>query len=150
MAQTFVMRGVEGKIKKTQAEIPPIKSNEVLVKITHSGLCGTDLFFIDPGCALGHEGVGTVEKVGDRVSIHKIGDRVGGGYLRGVSLSDSTADESCMQKATLILASIELRSVQILSDWEGHIVLQPRYLWFHRTQQRHVLNILHRYRGLRV
>ncbi len=85
MAQIFVMRGVEGKVKKILAEIPQLKSNEVLVKITHSGLCGTDLFFIDPGCALGHEGVGTVEKVGDAVSIHKVGDRVGGGYLRSVS-----------------------------------------------------------------
>ncbi|KAH0827256.1 putative mannitol dehydrogenase [Fonsecaea pedrosoi] len=82
MAQTFVMRGVEGKVKKTPAEIPELKPNEVLVKITHSGLCGTDLFFIDPGCALGHEGVGIVEKVGDAVTAHKIGDRVGGGYLR--------------------------------------------------------------------
>ncbi|OQV10465.1 Alcohol dehydrogenase GroES-like domain-containing protein [Cladophialophora immunda] len=82
MAQTFVMRGVEGKVKKTPADIPELKPNEVLVKITHSGLCGTDLFYIDPGCALGHEGVGTVEKVGSAVTAHKIGDRVGGGYLR--------------------------------------------------------------------
>ncbi|KIX92701.1 uncharacterized protein Z520_11553 [Fonsecaea multimorphosa CBS 102226] len=82
MAQTFVMRGVEGKVKKTPAEIPELKANEVLVKITHSGLCGTDLFYINPGCALGHEGVGTVEKVGSAVTAHKIGDRVGGGYLR--------------------------------------------------------------------
>ncbi|OAP64234.1 hypothetical protein AYL99_00206 [Fonsecaea erecta] len=82
MAQTFVMRGVEGKVKKTPAEIPELKANEVLVKISHSGLCGTDLFYIEPGCALGHEGVGTVEKVGSAVTAHKIGDRVGGGYLR--------------------------------------------------------------------
>ncbi|KIW88492.1 uncharacterized protein Z519_11061 [Cladophialophora bantiana CBS 173.52] len=82
MAQTFVMRGVDGKVKKTPAEIPELKPNEVLVKITHSGLCGTDLYYIDPGCALGHEGVGIVEQVGNAVTAHKIGDRVGGGYLR--------------------------------------------------------------------
>ncbi|KIW30953.1 uncharacterized protein PV07_02641 [Cladophialophora immunda] len=99
MAQTFVMRGVEGKVKKTPADIPELKPNEVLVKITHSGLCGTDLFYIDPGCALGHEGVGTVEKVGSAVTAHKIGDRVGGGYLRSVCF-----DSIVHEPATRVLA----------------------------------------------
>ena len=84
MAQAFVFRGAEGKVKKSSAEIPELKANEVLVKITHSGLCGTDLFFTGAGCALGHEGVGTVENVGSAVTIHNVGDRVGGGYLRSV------------------------------------------------------------------
>lgn len=78
------MRGVDGAVKPTPAEQPELKSREVLVKITHSGLCGTDLFFISTGCALGHEGVGIVEKVGSAVTMHKVGDRVGGGYLRAV------------------------------------------------------------------
>lgn len=101
MAETFVMRGVGGKVKKTPAEIPALKPNEVLVKITHSGLCGTDLHFIDPGCVLGHEGVGHIEKIGDAVTAHKIGDRVGGGYLRSVSFrfqKITTPDISSIEK----------------------------------------------------
>jgi D-arabinose 1-dehydrogenase-like Zn-dependent alcohol dehydrogenase len=78
------MRGVSGKVRKTPAQLPMLKPTEVLVKITHSGLCGTDLYYIEPGCVLGHEGVGVVEKIGDAVTIHKVGDRVGGGYLRSV------------------------------------------------------------------
>ncbi|KAI1609395.1 chaperonin 10-like protein [Exophiala viscosa] len=82
MAESFCMRGVDGKVKQLPADVPDLKPKEVLVKITHSGLCGTDVFYIPHGAALGHEGVGIVEKVGDAVTAHKVGDRVGGGYLR--------------------------------------------------------------------
>ncbi|KAL2074480.1 hypothetical protein VTL71DRAFT_8258 [Oculimacula yallundae] len=53
---------------------------EVLVKVTHSGVCGTDVHDRDSGCGLGHEGVGIVEKVGDNVTAVKIGQRVGWGW----------------------------------------------------------------------
>lgn len=84
MTEAFALRGVEGTVKRSPFETPALKPREVLVKITHSGLCGTDLFYIPYGCALGHEGVGVVEKIGDEVTLHKVGDRVGGGYLRSV------------------------------------------------------------------
>lgn len=38
-----------------------IKDDEVLVKISHSGLCGTDEHYKKADMVLGHEGVGTVE-----------------------------------------------------------------------------------------
>ena len=53
-----------------------------LVKITHSGLCGTDVAVMPYGLALGHEGVGTVAEVGSRVESFHVGDRVGSGYQR--------------------------------------------------------------------
>jgi D-arabinose 1-dehydrogenase-like Zn-dependent alcohol dehydrogenase len=80
-----VMREVEGKIALTPLEIPPLQPDEVLLKITHSGLCHSDLFYISSGMALGHEGVGTVEAIGSAVSNFKLGDRAGGGYHRNVS-----------------------------------------------------------------
>ncbi|KAJ7741300.1 chaperonin 10-like protein [Mycena metata] len=54
--------------------------NQVLVKITHSGICFTDEHFRHADMGLRHEGVGTVEQIGDRVSQFKIGDVVGWGY----------------------------------------------------------------------
>ena len=77
-----VFRGVDGKMKKAPAELPALGPKEVLIKITHSGLCASDIFFIPYGIALGHEGVGIVEKVGDAVTQFKVGDRAGGGYHR--------------------------------------------------------------------
>ncbi|KAK7005881.1 NAD(P)-dependent alcohol dehydrogenase protein [Favolaschia claudopus] len=55
--------------------------NDVLVKITHSGICGTDEHYKHVDMVLGHEGVGIVEQIGDRVTRHKVGDVVGWGYV---------------------------------------------------------------------
>jgi D-arabinose 1-dehydrogenase-like Zn-dependent alcohol dehydrogenase len=54
--------------------------NQVLVKITHSGICGTDEHYKHADMGLGHEGVGKVEQIGESVSQFKVGDIVGWGY----------------------------------------------------------------------
>jgi len=77
-----VYRGKEGNVTKTPTQLPELKPNEILVKITHSGVCATDLAYIPYGVALGHEGVGTVVAVGSDVAQFKVGDRAGGGYHR--------------------------------------------------------------------
>ncbi|KAF8199818.1 NADP-dependent alcohol dehydrogenase [Mycena galopus ATCC 62051] len=66
---------VEGK---THRDGPT--GNEVLVKITHSGICGTDEHYTHVDMVLGHEGVGIVEQTGADVSQFKIGDIVGWGF----------------------------------------------------------------------
>lgn len=77
-----IYRGAEGSVKKEAARVPELGPKEILVKITHSGVCGTDLAFIPAGIALGHEGVGIVEAIGSEVTQFKVGDRAGGGYHR--------------------------------------------------------------------
>lgn len=77
-----VYRGVDGVIKASTTKTTELGPKEVLVKITHSGLCGTDLHYIPFGMALGHEGVGIVEAVGSAVTTLKPGDRTGGGFHR--------------------------------------------------------------------
>ncbi|ONI80523.1 glutathione-dependent formaldehyde dehydrogenase [Saccharothrix sp. ALI-22-I] len=59
------------------------ESTDVVVRITSSGLCGSDLHlyevmgpFIDEGDILGHEPMGVVEEVGAEVTEVKVGDRV--------------------------------------------------------------------------
>ncbi|KAK9449659.1 NADP-dependent alcohol dehydrogenase C 2 [Limtongia smithiae] len=53
---------------------------EACVKVTHSGVCGTDEHYLKSGITLGHEGIGFVTAVGPRVSLVKVGDRVGFGW----------------------------------------------------------------------
>lgn len=69
----------DGIVKATSHREFPT-GNEVLVKITHSGICGTDEHFKHAGMVLGHEGVGTVERLGELVKGLKVGDIVGWGY----------------------------------------------------------------------
>lgn len=77
-----VYRGLEGKITPTKSTIPNLGSKDVLIKITHSGVCYTDREYFRGGApfALGHEGVGIVEAVGSAVTSLKPGDRAGGGF----------------------------------------------------------------------
>lgn len=57
MPRAIQFRGSpSGDIVQTEYDLPPIKPNEVLIKITHSGLCGSDLFFLQQPLVLGHEG----------------------------------------------------------------------------------------------
>ncbi|KAL6898690.1 GroES-like protein [Trichoderma evansii] len=66
------------------AKIPELGPRDVVVRITHTGLCASDVAMVKLGApvALGHEGVGIVEMVGSDVKQLKVGDRVGGGYHR--------------------------------------------------------------------
>ena len=64
-----------------------LKPNEVEVKITHCGVCHSDVHLIDNDWGSsrypfipGHEIVGTVSAVGSDVRQHKLGDRVGIGW----------------------------------------------------------------------
>src|SRR5579863_3928860 len=72
-----------------EVDKPKIKSNEVLIKIKKTAICGTDLHIykwdewaqqhINPPFIIGHEFVGEIVEVGQEVkSYFKIGQRVSG------------------------------------------------------------------------
>ncbi|KAK7045555.1 hypothetical protein VNI00_007387 [Paramarasmius palmivorus] len=69
-----------GRVIKSSFTKDSLKPDEVVIKVTHSGLCGTDLHFLKKDMVLGHEGVGEVIEVGPECTKVKVGDRVGWGY----------------------------------------------------------------------
>lgn len=69
----------DGIVESTTHHDAPT-GNQVLVKITHSGICGTDEHYKHADMVLGHEGVGTVEQMGERVTGLKLGNLVGWGF----------------------------------------------------------------------
>ncbi|KAL7920446.1 GroES-like protein [Trichoderma austrokoningii] len=77
-------RSKDGGITAFDTKIPELGPKDVVVRITHSGLCASDVAMVKLGApvALGHEGVGIVELIGSDVKQLKVGDRVGGGYHR--------------------------------------------------------------------
>ncbi|KAJ5742808.1 uncharacterized protein N7511_011209 [Penicillium nucicola] len=75
-----VYKGSKDGIKQAESERGDLKSDDVLVRITHSGVCGTDVHYQGADMALGHEGTGVVEATGPDAHLLKKGDRVGWGY----------------------------------------------------------------------
>jgi aryl-alcohol dehydrogenase len=82
-----VMKKPDGKITRRKIELEEVeldapREDEVLIRVTSAGVCGTDRGCIHglepyptPG-VLGHEGAGVVEEVGRSVTRVKPGDRV--------------------------------------------------------------------------
>lgn len=72
----------------TEADIPKIGHNDLLIKIKKTAICGTDMHIyhwdewsqktIPVPMIVGHEYVGTVVEIGQEVRGYKIGDRVSG------------------------------------------------------------------------
>ncbi|MDE2336871.1 MAG: L-threonine 3-dehydrogenase [Alphaproteobacteria bacterium] len=73
---------------KTDASVPEIGHNDILIKIKKTAICGTDIHIfkwddwsakhVPVGLITGHEYVGVVEKAGSEVKGFKPGDRVSG------------------------------------------------------------------------
>lgn len=65
----------------------PLTADDVEIKITHCGICGSDIHTVTGGwgpgtlfpCIPGHEIIGTIAAIGSAVKDFKIGDRVGVG-----------------------------------------------------------------------
>ncbi|KAJ7172968.1 chaperonin 10-like protein [Mycena crocata] len=70
-----------GAIVEARSHREAPTGNQVLVRITHSGICGTDEHFKHTDMGLGHEGVGTVERLGEAVKDFQVGEIVGWGYV---------------------------------------------------------------------
>ncbi|KAH7007587.1 chaperonin 10-like protein [Ilyonectria destructans] len=79
-----VYRSKSGVPSSSTSKIPSLGPHDVLIRITHTGVCHTDVLFCQSGAplALGHEGVGIVEAIGSLVTEFKLGDRAGGGFHR--------------------------------------------------------------------
>ncbi len=61
MVEFTIFKGSkEGKIVKSTTK-KDLGLDEVLIKVTHSGVCGTDEHYKHTDMCLGHEGAGVVE-----------------------------------------------------------------------------------------
>lgn len=71
----------EHRVELDSSEIPRVGPEDVVIKVSSCGICGTDLAFyregsLPSGTILGHEFSGTITAAGERVSGLRIGDRV--------------------------------------------------------------------------
>jgi len=84
--QVSTMKALEffapGKIGLETVPVPKPRAGEVVVRVTLTTICGTDLHIVKgeypvkPGLIIGHEPVGIIHEMGDGVTGYAIGDRV--------------------------------------------------------------------------
>lgn len=80
--QAAVLRKKGGPLKMESLELEGPRDDEVLVRLVASGICHTDIDFVDNwdksdnAVVLGHEGAGVVERVGKKVKRIRLGDHV--------------------------------------------------------------------------
>jgi uncharacterized zinc-type alcohol dehydrogenase-like protein len=90
--------------------VPSLGPFDILIKVSHCGLCHSDIHLIDDDwkksqypLVPGHEVVGTVEKMGDQITNLKLGQRVGVSWIRASCLNCPSCLEGntniCPQKA---------------------------------------------------
>lgn len=72
----------KNKIRVEEVEKPRAGAGEVVIKVTLTTICGTDLHIVrgeypvKPGLVIGHEPVGIIEEIGEGVAGYRIGERV--------------------------------------------------------------------------
>jgi aryl-alcohol dehydrogenase len=77
-----VLRRLGGPLTIERLELEPPRPDEVLVRVVASGVCHTDIAFVDEWfdgdapLVLGHEGAGVVERIGEGVTEVRPGDHV--------------------------------------------------------------------------
>lgn len=85
--KSFVALSAKQALKPFNYQPRPLGPTDVEVKITHCGICHSDIHLIDNDWGVsqyplvpGHEIIGTITKVGSQVSNLKVGQRVGIGW----------------------------------------------------------------------
>lgn len=102
--------GPKEELKPFVYEPPALGPYEILVKVTHCGLCHSDVHLVDDDwkrskypLVPGHEIVGVIVKKGDAVAL-KMGERVGVSWIRSACLSCPVCLQGdtnvCPQKTT--------------------------------------------------
>ncbi|OAA65203.1 Alcohol dehydrogenase superfamily, zinc-type [Niveomyces insectorum RCEF 264] len=117
----------------TENRVVPIKaqrqvgSRECLVEITHSGYCATDTHFVGRDMGLGHEGVGIVRRVGPLVTQHKVGDRVGWGFVHEACFNCkqclSGGEIYCLRRKMYGFANLDQGSLGSHAVWNENFLI---------------------------
>ncbi|KAJ5689842.1 NADP-dependent alcohol dehydrogenase 7 [Penicillium macrosclerotiorum] len=92
-----------GKMVWQEFEPKPWEETDIDMKVTHCGICGSDMHTLRSGwgpttypCCVGHEVVGIAVRVGSKAEGNiKVGDRVGVGAQSGACLNKDGDCEAC-------------------------------------------------------
>lgn len=92
-----------GRIVLDDKPIPDVGSNDALIRLTTTTICGTDVHIlrgeypVATGLTVGHEPVGVIEKLGSNVEGYEEGQRVIAGAICPSGYSNACLDGLCAQ-----------------------------------------------------
>ncbi|KAF1784734.1 NAD(P)-binding domain [Phytophthora cactorum] len=105
LVNTYAAMEKSGELKPWQYTSRPLGDEDVEIKISHCGICGSDVHTLDSGwgptvypVVVGHEIVGEVTATGPKVTNMALGDRVGVG-AQVWSCQNKEADKPCVDCA---------------------------------------------------
>lgn len=80
----------KGKLQPFQYDLGPLGPDQVEIAVKYCGLCHSDLSMLNNDWGItsypfvpGHEAVGTITAIGERVTTHQVGQSVGLGWFSG-------------------------------------------------------------------
>lgn len=129
--QGYAATAAKGSLQPWQIDMAELGPNEVDVRVTHCGICHTDVAMVDNEWGFsqypvvpGHEVVGVVEAVGSAVHRLKVGQRVGVGALCGSCMEcewcEGGAQHVCAQVAGTVMGEHKggFASVVRVNNWQ--------------------------------
>lgn len=140
-AKTMVLKDFNKELELEEIEIPPLEEGQILVEITASGVCGSDVHMVkgdDPRTPLpiilGHEGVGRVVEIkGEKLTVDreilKPGDPII--WNRGVSCSGcyfcevKNTPALCPERWTYGISKSSEEKPYLNGCYADHIILSP-------------------------
>ena len=121
-------------LELVQVPKPSPSSREVLVRVTKTGICGTDRHIyewdawasgrIKPPMIVGHEFVGMVEQIGNAVEAVRLGDRVSGEGHIGCGRC-----YCCRTGLSHICNKVDLLGVDVNGAFGEYLVLPESNIW---------------------
>ncbi|MGN6300293.1 MAG: NAD(P)-dependent alcohol dehydrogenase [Angustibacter sp.] len=123
----------------TTIERREVGPNDVLIQITHAGICHSDIHTVNGDwgpqpfpVVPGHEIVGVVTEVGSAVSRHQVGDRVGVGCMVascGECVNCQNGDEQyCVKGMVGTYAATDRDGTTTQGGYSTHVVVDADYV----------------------
>lgn len=113
-------------------DVPKVPAGQILVKVAACGVCHTDLHAasgdwpVKPALPFvpGHEGVGTVVKLGEGVTNVKLGDRVGIPWLH----TSCGHCEHCLTGWETLCAKQQMTGYTVNGSFAEYVLADPNYV----------------------
>lgn len=117
---------------KHAIKYPDLKAQQVLIKITHCGVCRSDVHFAQNAwgdsqfpLVPGHEVVGLIETMGDAVEGLELGDRVGVAWQQGAC----GTCEWCEQDREEFCQKLEAVCLGKQGGFADHVIVDASYVY---------------------